>query len=105
VNAADLLTQAIARARPLIADTNKTPKVRLHLLWAAAKKARDLGAEDRVHAAFLALAVTSNLIDGHGRWTGSDIRQSVIRHGAADVSHVISWALRGRNPFEKGPLS
>jgi hypothetical protein len=100
--AVDLLTQVIEHVRPML--TIGTTKERIHLLWAAAKKARVLGASDVVHDAFLALAVEVGLIDEHGRWVGDDVRETIRRHGAEDVSHVIRWAQRGWNPFEKGPL-
>jgi len=32
------------------------------------------------------------------------VAEHVRRYGAQDVAHVIRWALRGWNPFEKGPL-
>jgi hypothetical protein len=99
----DLLSAAIDRVRPLLMDDRPT-KARIRILWSAAKKARDLGASDVVHGAFMALAVEVNLINRNGRWTGADVRESVRRFGAEDVSHVITWALRGWNPFEKGPL-
>jgi hypothetical protein len=98
----DLLTQAIERVRPLLATG--TTKQRVHLLWAAAKAARDLGASDVVADAFIELAAEVNLIDRGGRWSGTDVRESVRRHGAEDIRHAIAWALRGWNPFEKGPL-
>jgi hypothetical protein len=98
------LFQIIEKTRPMLAQTRPT-KQRIHILWAAAKAARKLGAEDDVvRDAFMALAVESNLIDRGGRWTGDDVRDYVRRHGAEDVEHVITWALRGWNPFEEGPL-
>jgi hypothetical protein len=100
----DQLAQAIERVRQKLAESRPT-KERTRILWAAAKKARDLGAADVVRAAFMQLAVEVNLIDQNGRWTGADVRESVRRHGAEDVSHAISWALRGWNPFEEGPLT
>jgi hypothetical protein len=100
----DLLGMAIADVRPLVADRSRSTKERIHLLWAATKKARSFGADDVVRDAFMALAIETHLIDRHGYWTGTDVRESVRRHGAEDVAHGISWALRGWNPFEKGPL-
>jgi hypothetical protein len=97
----DLLTQAIGRVRPMLATG--TTKQRLHVLWAAAKAARDLGASDVVADAFEGLAVEVSLIDHHGRWTGADVR-AIRRYAADDIRHVISWAVRGMNPFEGGPL-
>lgn len=99
--AVDLLTQVIERVRPLLMDASKPTKARIRLLWAAAKKARDMGASDIVlHDAFMRLAVEVNLIDQHGRWTGNDVRESVRRHGAEDFAHVLRWAVRGWWPFE-----
>lgn len=89
------------RIRLLLADSSRSTKERLCILWAAAKAARHV---PDVRAAFMALAVESNLIDRGGRWTGDDVRADLRRHGAEDVEHVIAWALRGWNPFEKGPL-
>lgn len=100
----DLLTQAIERARPLVADRSRSTKERIRLLWAAAKMARELGASDVVNRAFMALALKVQLIDSNGRWTGEDVRESVRRYGAEDVAHAIRWALRGWNPFEEGPF-
>jgi len=50
------------------------------------------------------LVIDTDLINGRGRWTGADVAEHVRRYGAEDVVHVIRWALRGWNPFEKGPL-
>jgi hypothetical protein len=98
----DLLTQAIEQVRPLLATGSS--KQRTHILWAAVKAARDLGASDVVADEFMALAVEVNLFDRRGRWTGTDVRECIRRHGAEHIRHVIAWALRGMNPFEKGPL-
>jgi hypothetical protein len=95
----DLLEQAINRARPLL--RTGTTKERIRLLWAAAKNARPLGAEDVVEAAFLELAIEVGLIDERGWWTGQDVRADIRRHGRQDVIHVLRWAARSRNPFER----
>jgi hypothetical protein len=103
--AVDLLAQAVERVKKLmLADSNKPTKARIRLLWSAAKNARDLGTPDVVCDEFVALAIEVNLIDQHGRWIGSDVRESVRSLGAEAVDHVLRWALRGWNPFEKGPL-
>jgi hypothetical protein len=101
--AIDLLNQVIENVRPLLVDGRPT-KERIRILWAAAKKARDLAAPDVINEVFMALAVETSLIDKNGRWTGDDVRDGVRRYGAVDVAHVIAWALRSWNPFEKGPL-
>jgi len=100
-----LLAAAIDLARKRIEGiTPPATKQRIHILWATAKQARELGASKVVHDAFMALAIDVDLIDKSGRWTGADVRESIRRYGAEDVSHAITWALRGWNPFEKGPL-
>jgi hypothetical protein len=96
------LDDAIANARPLLANGAPT-KARIRVLWAAAKKARRDAPPDEIMAAFMALAVETKLIDAAGNW-GKDIRESRRRYGGEDVAHVLRWALRGWNPFEEGPL-
>jgi hypothetical protein len=100
----DLLTRVIEGVRPLLADATQPTKTRIRLLWAAAKHARKFGAADVVHNAFTALAVEAGLINKRGHWAGTDVRDNVRWHGAEDVAHVVTWALRGWNPFETGPL-
>ena len=99
--AVDLLAQATLHVRAALMDQSKPTKARLRILWGAARQASNLGSADVVHDEFMALAVEVNLIDQHGRWTGSDVREYVRRFGAEDVDHVLRWALRGWNPFEK----
>jgi hypothetical protein len=98
------LDQIIDGVRPMVGDGSRSTKKRIRALWASAKMARDLDDADATHRAFMALAIDGNLIDARGRWTGSDVAEDVRRHGREDVAHVITWALRGWNPFEKGPL-
>jgi hypothetical protein len=98
------LEQIIEGIRPMLADTSRPTKERIRTLWACAKKARGLDTADVIKAAFMTLATEVNLIDARGRWTGTDVREDVRRHGREDVEHCVTWALRGWNPFEKGPL-
>jgi hypothetical protein len=100
----DFLTQAIERVAPMLADARKPTKERVRFLWAAAKTARDPAACDVVYETFRLLAIRTNLIDTHGRWTGTDVAERRRAFGAQDVKHVIGWALRGWNPFEQGPI-
>jgi len=86
----DLLTQAINVLRPLLATG--TPKERIHIFWASAKAARDLATADVLIEEFTKVADETGLTAALGR------------HGAEDIAHVIRWAGRGWNPFEKGPL-
>jgi hypothetical protein len=102
MTAVDLLIQTIECVRPALLDKNKPTKECIRILWSAVKRARDLGSNDVVSAEFIRLAIETNLIDSNGRWTGDDVRKSVRRYGHEDVEHVIRWALRGWNPFEKG---
>ena len=96
----DLLSEAIADVRPLLA--HGSTKERIRLLWAATKNAGELAATDVVHEAFLTLAVEVGLIDARGCWTRSDVAEHVRRHGGEELAHVITWGLRGLNPFETG---
>jgi hypothetical protein len=100
----DLLAAAMERVRPAVSDRRKSTKQRMRTLWAAAKAARDLGTWDVVHGVFGALAVQAGLINSRGWWTGADVRPSARSYGLEDIDHVITWALRGWNPFEKDPL-
>jgi len=98
------LDQIIDTIRPIVADVTGSTKQHIRTLWAAAKASRACGASDVIHRAFMDLAVEANLIDWRGHWTGKDVRADLCRHGTEDVAHVITWALRGWNPFETGPL-
>jgi hypothetical protein len=95
----DLLEDAIARARPMLLEG--TTKARVRILWAAARAARKFGAEDVVRAAFLALAIEVGLIDARGWWIPKDVRPDIRRHGRQDIEHLLAWAARNRNPFER----
>jgi hypothetical protein len=96
--AVDLLTQAIESVRPLL--LSGPTKVRVRLLWAAARAARKMATEDKIERAFLELAIEIGLIDRRGWWLGEDVRASIRRHGREDVLHAIHWALKNKNPFE-----
>jgi hypothetical protein len=95
----DLLAQAIESVRPLL--LNGPTKIRIRLLWSAARSARKLAAEARIEHAFLQLAIEVGLINERGYWLGNDVRADIRRHGREDVVHVIRWALRDWNPFER----
>jgi hypothetical protein len=94
------LDRFIGRVRPTLADQNAPTKARVRLLWGAANAARGLAASDVLRDAFMALAIEVRLIDRRGFWVPTDVRDTVRRHGAADIAHAIDWALKGRNPFE-----
>jgi hypothetical protein len=72
----------------------RTPVTRrIRHLWATAKACRDLGPAHAVKAKFIKLANESGDVEDLGR------------HGREDTDHVLTWALRGWNPFDKGPLT
>jgi hypothetical protein len=102
--AVDYLQQVIDNARSQITDQRATTKQRVQALWGYAKHSRELAASDVLHDAFMELAVEAGLIDANGWWLPKDVRASIRRYGREDIEHVILWALRGQNPFEKGPL-
>jgi hypothetical protein len=92
----DLLTQAIDRVRPLL-NREQPLKTRVRVLWAAAKNTRVFAASDVVAAEFIKLARDTGLT--------ADLDDPVRRlSGEETVRHVVSWACRGMNPFETGPL-
>jgi hypothetical protein len=105
ITSTDLLAEAVDQVRPLLMDTKRPTKERVHVLWSAAKAARNLSSSDVIQNTFTKLAVDVGLIDSAGRWTGNDVRDWVQRYGKEDIAHVVTWALRGWNPFEKGPLT
>jgi len=84
--AIDLLTDAIAYARPCLLGGD--PAGRLRTLWAAVVAAREFGADDVVHGEFLKLAHDVGLAADLGR------------HADVDLHHVIRWAIIDLNPFQ-----
>ena len=100
----DQLIQLIRRIRPAVA--NGDVHLRIRALWAAAKyaHAHNLAAVDAIADAFMWLAIDAGLIDRRGRWACPGIAEGRRSYGREDVAHVISWALRGMNPFATGPL-
>jgi hypothetical protein len=84
--AVSLLAEAIAKVRPMLERPNPAA-ARIRLLWAAAKHARDLAAQDIVVDEFTRLAVETGLAEQLGP------------HAGEDVAHVLAWAVMGRNPF------
>jgi hypothetical protein len=88
----DLLGQAIEQVRLMLSGRRQPLGVRLRVFWAAANAARDFAASDVLKAALLELARDTGLIADLGP------------RGYEDVEHILSWASRGLNPFEAGPL-
>jgi hypothetical protein len=66
-----------------------TPQGRLRALWAGAKHASNLASSDIVTLAFSGLA---------SEFGGDELGK---RH-KEDAAHVIAWAQRGVDPFDKG---
>jgi hypothetical protein len=83
----DPLTQATAYVRPLL-DRSFPLGERLRTLWAGVVAARDVGASDVVEAEFLQLARDVGLFTDLGS------------HAAADLRHVIRWAMLNQCPFQ-----
>lgn len=102
-SADDPLARVVKRIRPVLANSTDSHQ-RIRALWAAAKFARNVASADAVAETFMWLAVDTGLIDRRGRWTSADIADHRRGYGREDVAHVISWALRGMNPFMTGPL-
>jgi hypothetical protein len=78
----DLLSEAVADVRPLLADGSLSTKERIRLLWAAAKNASELASTDVFQDTFMALAVEVGLIDARSCWTGSAVAEHARRHCA-----------------------
>jgi hypothetical protein len=92
----DLLTQAVESVR-LLLDRQQPLKVRVRLLWAAIKNARGCAASDVIESEFFHLARDAGLV--------TELDDPIRRLSGEDtVGHVLSWGLRGLNPFESGPL-
>jgi hypothetical protein len=87
---ADLLA-LLDDLRPRL-DRQLPLKARCRTFWAALKKSRGLAPGDVLTSSFLKLARDSGL--------SADLHP----HGKETVRHLISWGLRGMNPFETGPL-
>jgi hypothetical protein len=87
----DLLEATIEALRPEL-ERSRPIKERLHAFWAMACVAGNFGAGDVVRGEFMGLARETGLI--------ADLRH----YGEEDAAHVLSWAIRGLNPFEIGPL-
>ena len=62
--------------------------MRIKIFWARAESLRQAAPHKQIKQQFMALAKQSGLITDLGH------------HGDEDVRHVLSWALRGRVPFE-----
>ena len=73
--------------RPLLGRSNPIGE-RLQSLWAAVIAARDVGASDVIEEEFLQLARDVGIYADLGS------------HAAADLRHVIRWAMLNQNPFQ-----
>lgn len=82
-----LITQATTYVRPLLDRSNPIGE-QLQSFWAAVVAARDFGASDVVEAEFLQLARDVGLFADLGS------------HAAADLRHVIRWAMLNQCPFQ-----
>ncbi len=84
--AVDMLAAAVAKVRPHL-DSGLPVKHRIHAFWAGAKAARRFAAANVIREEFTKLANETGLTRDLGR------------NGEEDLAHVLSWALRGWNPF------
>jgi hypothetical protein len=66
---------------------------RVMMLWAMAKASRNLAPGGFTKSEFTKLARDTGLVVDVGV------------HGEDDIAHVLGWATRGWNPFEKGDLT
>ena len=82
-----LLDEAIAKVRPILVEGPNPAAARIRLLWAAAKHARGFAAQHIVIDEFTKLAVETGLTVQLGR------------HAGEDITHVLCWAVLGKNPF------
>jgi hypothetical protein len=89
---AEILPRLVRCAEQLVAEAQST-KQQTRVIWAAAKSGRGLAANELIKSEFIALANRCGVIAARGRYVRDDVR------------HVIRWALRGWNPFERGPLT
>jgi hypothetical protein len=94
--------QIIQRIRPVVA--NGDVHLRIRALWAATKFARGLASAETITEHFMALAIDADLLDRRGRWACAGIAEYRRAYGREDMAHLISWGLRGMNPFATGPL-
>lgn len=86
-----LMVSVLRDLRPGL-DRQLPLKARCRTFWAAVKNSRGLALGDVLTAGFFELARNTGLM--------ADLRP----HGEETVRHLISWGLRGMNPFETGPL-
>jgi hypothetical protein len=86
VRSIDRLSQASAHLRRRL-DRCRTAGERIRALWAVTVNAADLAAPDVIEEEFVAVARETGLAHDLGR------------HADEDIRHVISWALRNRDPF------
>jgi len=82
-----MIDRAVAVTRRHM-DAATTPQGRLRALWAGVKHARALAAPDVVTRSFNRLA--------------SEFGNELGKRPKEDAAHVIAWAQRGVDPFDKG---
>ena len=86
------ITAALERARPLIADKSRPLSERLQTWWAIANATRDLATRDAWGDDLVRLAVESGLF--------ASLHKKAWRSSAIDLSHVLDWAWRNKNPWK-----
>jgi hypothetical protein len=85
----DNISQLKESLRPHLVDRSVPVGQRIRTYWAHVQAARGAGSSDVIANEFLELAWVTGLTKDLG-W-----------HGAEDIQHVTSWALRGMDPFGK----
>jgi hypothetical protein len=85
------ITVALERARPLIADESRPLRERLMTWWAIATATRDLATRDAWGDDLVRLAVETGLF--------AALHKKARRSSAIDLSHVLAWAWRNKNPW------
>lgn len=86
-----LITSALERARPTIADTARPLRDRLRSWWAIASATRNLAARDVWGNDLVRLAVETGLF--------AALHKRNRRSSAIDLCHVLAWAWRNKNPW------
>jgi predicted metal-dependent hydrolase len=91
---------AAASARAAEFNPPSPTKLRLQNLWLATMAVRDKGDRAELEKHFMDLARESGLIAAS--CAHYEAKKQRRRWGEEDVAHVISWGLRGMNPWHPG---
>jgi hypothetical protein len=81
-------------------DEPTPTKLRLRELWLAAMAVRDKGDRDELQQQFMEYAQKSGLVKAASEHYAA--KKQPHRWGEEDVAHIISWGLRGMDPWCPG---